>query len=274
MSGNAPLVSVIMPARNASGYIAEAMRSVIGQHWQNWELIVVDNASTDTTIEQVASLTDPRIILLDEPRLGVSYARNRGLRHVHGDFYCFLDADDILPPGSIQVRLELLLADPGLYFADGATEAFDNTSGKVLWKRTPTYKGWPREDLLSLDPSCFVGNTWMIRRPKGQIPLFREGMSHLEDFQYFLSMASEGRYDHVEEVVLRYRTGHGSAMGDLVGLHEGYRDLVRSMLELDPPPTEADISGAWDKVRLIMAKTYLKKGRILEALRAWSEKRP
>lgn len=273
-AGGKPLVSVIMPALNAEAHIGEALRSVIAQVWSSWELLVVDNGSTDGTAALVLGIGDPRVILLKEPRRGVGIARNRGLLAMKGGFYCFLDADDILPARSISARLGLLQHDPGLIFADGAMEAFDDRSGNILWRRTPTFAGYPRGELLALNESCFIGNTWMVRRQAGPPPLFMEGLTHTEDLHYFLSISNAGRYGYVDEVVLRYRTGHGSAMSDLAGLHQGYRKLISSMHRLDPPPGVKVISRAWAKVQGMMARSYLKAGKPLLAWKAWCEKEP
>jgi glycosyltransferase involved in cell wall biosynthesis len=268
------MVSIIMPALNAELSIREAIASVLLQDHENWELLVVDNGSTDGTAALVLGIGDPRVILLKEPRRGVSIARNCGLLAMNGGFYCFLDADDILPTRSISARLGLLQHDPGLFFADGAMEAFDNRSGNILWRRTPTFAGYPRGELLALNESCFIGNTWMVRRQAGFPPLFMEGLTHTEDLHYFLSISNAGRYAFVDEVVLRYRIGHGSAMSDLAGLHQGYRKLISSMHRLHPPPEAKVISQAWAKVQGVMAKSYLKAGKPLLAWRSWYEKEP
>ncbi|HQB02755.1 MAG TPA: glycosyltransferase family A protein, partial [Candidatus Hydrogenedentes bacterium] len=87
-----PVISIITPARNQERYIQEMLRSIQAQSFQQWECIVVDDASTDGTADAVHSLHDPRIRLIShEVRQGVSHARNTGMAHAAGTFLYFLD---------------------------------------------------------------------------------------------------------------------------------------------------------------------------------------
>lgn len=269
-----PLISIIMPALNASAFIAEAIDSVLAQSWTAWELLVVDNGSTDGTVDIVRDRTDLRIRLLHCPTRGVSSARNLALQHMQGEFYCFLDADDILPTTSLADRAALLQSDHSVYFADGGMRAF-NKNDACVWERTPTYRGpAPLLQLFSITGACFLGPTWMIRRSPGPTPLFRTGMTHAEDLLYYMSIAHQGAYDHVPHPVLYYRVGNASAMSDLDGLHRGYKELMCAMHDLPVPPDETTLQQAWSRIRSIMFKSYLKRGRFRAALSAWSGSRP
>ncbi len=268
------MISVIMPAYNAERHIVEAITSVLHQDHQEFELIVVDNNSHDGTVRLIEAFSDPRIQLLHQPVQGVSAARNMGLARMRGDFFCFLDADDVLPPHSLSARHALLLADPQLHFADGTVELTDVTMQHVLRTWKPTFTGVPYGPLLDLSPSCFVGLTWMIRRIQGHAYTFDTRMTHAEDLCFLLSMARNGRYGYTNEVVLRYRRGHHSAMQNLAGLHDGYRGVIRALQEAPDAPDESALTAMWNKVRNIMMRSYLKRGQPLQALKAMLERRP
>ena len=93
-----PLVSIIMPAYNAERYIREAVDSVIVQTHKNWELIIIDDRSSDNTADIAFEYhrLDPRIRLIkNEDNLGAAGSRNRGLDEASGDFVALLDADDV-----------------------------------------------------------------------------------------------------------------------------------------------------------------------------------
>lgn len=106
-----PLVSIIMPAFNAAAYIEEAINSIINQTYTNWELFVIDDASTDGTCKTVEALAlvDKRIkILKNKTNLGAGAARNKGIKAAKGDFIAFLDADDIWKPEKLSRQLNFM----------------------------------------------------------------------------------------------------------------------------------------------------------------------
>lgn len=272
--GDEPLISIVMPAWNAAEFIPAAIASVRQQTWRNWELLVVDNGSTDGTADMVRSFRDDRIWLLHEHKRGVSHARNAALKELRGEFYCFLDADDVLPATSLADRAALLLADRSVHFADGGVQAFDE-SDSILWERSPRYRGpSPLHELFTISDSCFLGTTWMIRRSTEEVPLFDTAMTHAEELFYYMTIAHRGAYDHVVSPVLRYRVRPGSAMSDIVGLHEGYRQLLVNMHGLPHPPSATELRAAWIRIRGIMWKTYLKRRMLLAAIRAFLEPLP
>ena len=101
-------VSVIMPAYNRETYIRESIDSVLAQSFTDFELIVVDDGSTDTTAAIVESYTDSRIRLICQPNGGVSVARNTGLEASQGQFITFLDSDDLYYPDFLKTLYRLI----------------------------------------------------------------------------------------------------------------------------------------------------------------------
>ena len=101
-----PLVSVILPAYNHEQFIASAVGSVLSQVYQHWELIVIDDGSTDATWRVLESFTDPRIQLHHQSNQGSHAAINRGIELAKGDYVNILNSDDLYSPD----RLERLLA--------------------------------------------------------------------------------------------------------------------------------------------------------------------
>lgn len=111
MSGMSPLVSIVMPARNAERFIGHALRSVLEQTHARWELLVVDDASTDGTVEQVESAAagEPRIRLIRlDRRVGPGPARNIALAEARGEYLAFLDSDDVWLPGKLERQLRFM----------------------------------------------------------------------------------------------------------------------------------------------------------------------
>jgi hypothetical protein len=115
---SSPNVSVIMPAHNAARTVAEAIESVLGQTLASWELIVVDDGSTDATAQEVARFDDSRIRYVRQAKAGVSRARNAGIAMARGTYLAFLDADDAYHPEKLGVQVAVLddKADVGLTY--------------------------------------------------------------------------------------------------------------------------------------------------------------
>jgi hypothetical protein len=106
------LVSVMMPAYNAARYIGEAVESVVAQSYSNWELLVVNDGSTDGTADVVRRYADPRIRLFTKENGGESSARNVALDNSRGEFIAYLDADDAYLPHHLAVTVGFLQANP------------------------------------------------------------------------------------------------------------------------------------------------------------------
>ena len=139
------LVSVIIPTYNRVGLIGETIQSVIGQSYTNWELIIIDDGSTDDTENQIKKFNDNRIHYYAIAHCGIlGKVRNVGLSHAMGDYIAFLDSDDIWMPHKLEFQLSLLKKYSQASFAFGHGVQFGN--GAI-----------PPPELESL----FVGNVFL-----------------------------------------------------------------------------------------------------------------
>src|SRR5579864_7265455 len=101
-----------MPVYNAGDYLRPAVESVLAQTYQNWELILVDDGSTDGCVSRLADIQDTRLRLVSQTNAGKPAAMNRGLGMARGEFYALQDADDVSRPERIERQLACLLAHP------------------------------------------------------------------------------------------------------------------------------------------------------------------
>lgn len=139
-----PLVSIVMPVHNGAEFIDDTIHSVLGQTYENWELLIVDDSSSDNTLEVIGQFSSEKIRLITcKKNGGAAKARNRGVRAAKGRYLCFLDADDLWQPDKLQRQIEFMkekdcaFAYAGYVFAD----ADGRPNGKVV--RVPeeiTYK--------------------------------------------------------------------------------------------------------------------------------------
>lgn len=103
------LVSIIMPSWNTGRFIAESIQSVLNQTYQNWELLIVDDCSTDNTDEIVAGFNDKRIrYFKNEKNSGAAITRNRAIREARGEWIAFLDSDDLWSPEKLAKQLNFM----------------------------------------------------------------------------------------------------------------------------------------------------------------------
>ncbi|MFT6827467.1 MAG: teichuronic acid biosynthesis glycosyltransferase TuaG [Bacteroidia bacterium] len=225
------LISLITPFFNAEEYLNQSIESVLAQSFQNWELILINDGSSDNSVSIVKSFSDERIKYFEQENKGVSAARNYGLSKIEGSFFCFLDADDVMPEHSLSSRLEEFEKDEMLDFVDGKVIYVDQGLHPIHKAYSPNFSGFPMNRLLMLDQSCLFGNTWMIRRHKEVKYHFDENLTHAEDLYFYISICvqKEGRYTFTNEEILKYRQVQSSAMRNLKGLENGYYSLIKNI---------------------------------------------
>lgn len=217
------IVSVIMPVYNAEEYVASAISSVLSQTHTALELIIINDGSTDESLDRINLFSDSRILLISQPNGGVAAARNAGLRKMTGDYFCFCDADDILPPLSIESRLKIFEKNNSIRFVDGRVKEVDERLNKIIRDFLPSFRGNPFREMLHISESCYLGQTWMIKANKGETYVMESRLSQGEDFFFFLSLARQGGiYDYTEEIILLYRRHHKSASKNIEGLNKSY----------------------------------------------------
>ena len=227
-----PLISVIMAARNEERYIEYSIKSVLAQTYPNWELIIIDDGSSDGTPGKIKSFQDRRIQYYYFSARGVSAARNEGLQRINGDYFCFLDADDLLTRNSLAVRMRKFKKDPTLDFVDGSIEVRDETLTCRIRESNPTISGNSFNYLVRLSGKCFNGLTWLIKRNVTTTYRFKEGLTHGEDLLFYISIAQGRKYDYVNDIILLIRKRRNSTMSDFEGLGRGYQIVLHEIKKI------------------------------------------
>ncbi len=188
--GNSPLVSIIMPAYNASGYIRQAIASVQAQTHTNWVLHIVDDCSTDDTphIIRQAAREDERIrpIFL-EKNGGVAHARNLALDACQGEYIAFLDSDDLWYPNKLSLQTELAQSTG----ADMVYCSYDMEDDKAQRSYEPFLV--PEETDLEgmLARSVMSCSTTLLKKETCGHERFDSGFYH-EDYVFWLSLLRQG----------------------------------------------------------------------------------
>jgi len=127
------LVSIIMPSYNTAGYIGDAIDSVIAQTYTNWELIIIDDCSTDNSNEIINSYKDSRIVLLkNEKTKGAALARNYGLREAKGRFVAFIDSDDTWVSDKLEKQVKFITENDYAFIYSDYRVCFDGVWENVI----------------------------------------------------------------------------------------------------------------------------------------------
>ncbi|RBP25692.1 glycosyl transferase family 2 [Marinobacter pelagius] len=202
-----PLVSVIIPAYNASAFIAETLESILAQTYRNLEIIVVDDGSTDTTAE-IVKYYAPRVKYLYQENSGSCAApRNYGLKEAKGEFVTFFDADDIMLPHKITSQVEALIAEPTAVMSvtnyrnfsesERSTDHF-STCLKLKAIIDPSIKGGiflPPEQCraILIDENFTIASAPLFRRDTlNELGGFHESLTACEDFHLIYRAATLG----------------------------------------------------------------------------------
>jgi|SRR5690606_7971911 len=263
------MISIILPCYNCQSYIGRAIDSVIRQSYTDWELLIVDDGSTDQSLETICKHSggDSRVRIFTQPNSGVSKARNLALENARGEFIALLDADDWLPQDSLKVRMEKFRESVDTAFVDGRVHVYNESGDAIERTWIPTFQGNPHHKLLRLSSTCFFGPTWMIRRRPGDIFRFSENVRHGEDLLLYAELSrSGGIYDYVDDTIYCYRNRAGSAMKNIDGLAVGYLALRKIFTESNHFTLTDRLIFEY-KIRRIMFLTYLRSRNIAKALR-------
>lgn len=221
------LISIIMPAFNVEKYVEKSIKSVQSQTYTNWELIVVNDGSEDNTGNIIQQFADKRIFYFEQNHKGTCSARNLALLKVKGEYFCFLDADDIMPNRSIQSRYDVFKKSSNIWFVDGKVIYMNEKMDRIIKIYNPNFKGKPFSELVKINSDCYFGNTWMIKRDKEKQYKFNEELTHCEDLYFYIKISKMKEYSYTSDEVLHYRVRENSSMSNIVGLENGYIKLYQ-----------------------------------------------
>lgn len=205
-----PLVSVIIPTYNRGWIVREAIDSVLAQDFHDFELIVVDDGSTDDTADILKSYHD-RITVLIQPNNGVSAARNKGIRASSGRYIAFLDSDDRWLPQKLSRQIDFFDGNPDAQICQ--TEEIWIRNGRRVNPKTRHRKpsGMIFERSLQL---CLVSpSAVMIRRVLlDRVGLFDENLPACEDYDMWLRVSSRFPVYLIENPLIVKQGGHADQL--------------------------------------------------------------
>jgi glycosyltransferase involved in cell wall biosynthesis len=223
MSAGAPRVSVVMAVYNGAAYLKPAIDSVLAQTFPDFELIVVNDGSTDASRDIVLAAGDRRIRLLDNPRnLGLTPSLNRGLEAARGEFIARLDADDVATPDRLARQVAFLDRNPDIALVGSFYRLIDPRGRVIRGGKWPRHHNHLRWSLLFYCPFNHSAVTWRRGPVSAAIGPYDGNFQYAMDWEYWSRMASRLRVANIPRVLTLYRVGPHSMSSN----HPRVRDEI------------------------------------------------
>jgi len=235
-----PTVSVLIPTYDRLHYLKEAVASVQAQTFPDWELIVVDDGSTDGTVAWLQALDDSRIRVLSLEHSGdLASLRNRGVDEAAGQYVAFLDSDDVWAPEKLQIQLAMLEAESEARWSYTAMRRMDaqgkeiRNSGVAPWR---PISGWILEELLTLRAIVGTPTILVERDLVHEVGGFDPKVgSWITDYDLIFRLGTASPAVAVDETLTWVRVHRAAHSSDRAAAHLGWTRLYRKMETRVPP---------------------------------------
>jgi glycosyltransferase involved in cell wall biosynthesis len=214
-----PRVSIIIPCYKTANLVAETLRSVFAQTYENYEAVIVNDGSPDSAeLERALAPWRDRIVYVKTENFGLAGARNNGIRASRGELIALLDSDDLWEPDYLEVQVRKLDEDPSADIVYPKARFFGD--GPEVGSFSPPSTGDVTFTSL-LDGTCVVVISVLARRSVfDHVGLFDASLRSCEDFDMWLRCVKSGiRIIYHDKVLLHYRRREGSLSSDLVWMH-------------------------------------------------------
>lgn len=272
MSTASPAVTVLMAVYNGLPFLKESLESVFNQTFSDFELLVIDDASTDGSAELLSSLTDPRVrVLTNEKNVGLAASLNRGLSEARGSLIARMDADDVCSPNRLQTQYDFMQKKPHIGVCGALIQIYETGQKIPYYRNNDTLRAY----LLF---NCCVAHPVVMYRKDVILSVggYNESMPPAEDYDLWSRLLLERtvQFANIPEVLLRYRS-HSDANRD--AYHEKQNAVADSVrikifqhLGINPSTEELHVHGFFSDARPIYALKKWKdvknwKAKLLQA---------
>ncbi len=206
------LISVVIPVYNGERTIAETLESVLNQTYRNLEIIIIDDGSTDDSLNIISQYDDSRIQVFSYPNSGVSKSRNRGITLAQGQYISFIDADDLWTREKLIKQIEVLQNTPSAKVAYSWTDFIDEEGNKIDRDERMTYGGDVYPQILIADFLQSGSNALIYKDALTTVEGFNESLSGPADWDLFIRLAAQYQFVAVSHVGILYRIGQQNSM--------------------------------------------------------------
>ena len=276
---NTPIVSIVMPVYNTAKYVEAAIDSVLAQTFEDFELLIIDDAGPDHSIDLCRAYDDPRIQIISQANRGLAGARNTGIRNARGQFIALLDSDDLWEAEKLARHVEHLWQSPDVGISYAASKMIDDDGNLLRIVQRPKLKNVTARDVFLRNP---VGNgsapiirkevfedIAFINETRQELDYFDETFRQSEDIECWCRMAlmTKWRFEGIAGAYTRYRINEGGLSANVVKQFETWSRVKARVTELNPT-----FAAKWGAYAEAYQKRYLARRsfRMGEGALAWS----
>ncbi|MEM9571309.1 MAG: glycosyltransferase family 2 protein [Pseudomonadota bacterium] len=241
-----PTVSVIMPVYNTAKYVQASVESVLVQSFKNFELLIIDDAGSDNSIELCRTYDDPRIRIISQANRGLAGARNTGIRNAKGQFIALLDSDDLWMPQKLELHVQHLRGAPHIGVSYAASKLIDDDGDLLRIVQRPKLKNVTPRDVFLRNP---VGNgsAPVLRRAvfediaylnpdREELDYFDDGFRQSEDIECWcrIALTTDWGFEGIKGAHTLYRINEGGLSANIVKQFATWSRVRDRVASLDP----------------------------------------
>ena len=254
------LVSVVMSAYNAEDFIADAIRSILNQTYDNWKLIIINDCSSDNTSQIIERFSDndTRIKLIhNKENLGLTKSLNIGLKHAEGEFIARLDADDTSEPLRLEKQVNFLNTHPDTALVGSGGYLINNSGHKVSTINVISRESAIRRFMTRLN--LFIHSSIMVRRRIIEdIGRYREKFRYAQDYDLILRVNDKHKLSNVPDHLVGWRISSTSETMQHHTLQRIFVDIAREFAfeRKEKGYDSYDSMDVNEKIKVMMKKNY------------------
>jgi len=230
------LVSIIIPTYNRANLLGDALSSVFAQTYRDFEVIVVDDGSTDHTAEVLRPLAEQgKLKYIRQNNKGASAARNRGIAEAKGNLIAFLDSDDLFDPSKLEIQVNYYQAHPEMGLIHSGFTKFSDNENDLGYRDTSWFSGMIYPQILFYWTTLMAMDTVLVpRKVFDSIGLFDENLVVGEDLDMWRRIARKYPFGWINQSLARVRVHVGNISGNKMDAAEGFAKYLNTAFEDDP----------------------------------------
>lgn len=203
---SSPTISVLMPAYNAEKYLAAAVESILNQNHSDFELIIIDDGSTDSTgkIIQNYAKKDRRVAAVQNEHQGICPTLNRGVEIAHGQYIARMDADDWSYPQRLARQFNFMESQPKVVICGGQIEICDENLKTLNTRGYPTTDKEIRKKIFRLNPFAHPATMYRTEAAR-KVGGYNPHLQDVEDYDFYFRLGKLGQFANLSQTVLKLR---------------------------------------------------------------------